>query len=155
MKTILLFPESYADRRIWPLFSLFVSHIFVALTANILPSTPRSFKWCLFLTSSHQQAGILPIFPTCPAHLIFLVMMTLLATWIKERRLRTPHHAIFSGLLLLLHSQYITFLLNKSSPCRAVNTPRQGFRNQSFKLYGERIAVYSEVRTKSVNKAEL
>jgi hypothetical protein len=39
-------------------------------------------------------------------------------------------------------------------PYGAVNTPQQGFKLSHLMLYGERIAVYSEMHTKHVNKAE-
>ena len=40
------------------------------------------------------------------------------------------------------------------SPYRAVNTPRWGFKFNHLMMYGERIAVYSEIHTKHVNKPE-
>jgi hypothetical protein len=41
------------------------------------------------------------------------------------------------------------------SPYRAVNTPRQSFKNQSVNAVWEAIAVCSEIHTKHVTKAEL
>jgi hypothetical protein len=46
-------------------------------------------------------------------------------------------------------------LFYRLSPYRAVNTPRQGFKNQSVNAVWETIAVCSEVDKKHVNKTEL
>jgi len=41
--------------------------------------------------------------------------------------------------------------VKRSSPYRAVNTLRLGYKNQSVMLYREIIAVCSEIRTEQIN----
>jgi hypothetical protein len=53
-----------------------------------------------------------------------------------------------------IQSTHKTELYYRLSPYHAVNTPRQGFKNQSVNVVWETIAVCSEIHTKHVNKAE-